>query len=62
MLRALGAPRIRLISNNPDKAAQLTCCGIEIVERISTGTFATEFNREYLSSKACAAGHSLQLY
>ena len=62
MLRALGVPRIRLLSNNPDKAAQLKRCGIEIVERISTGTFATDFNREYLSTKAYATGHSLQLY
>lgn len=61
MLRALDEPRIRLLSNHPDKAVQLTRCGIEIVERISTGTFATEFNRGYLRAKACATGHSLRL-
>jgi GTP cyclohydrolase II len=61
MLRALGVPRIRLLSNNPDKAAQLTRCGIEIVERISTGTFATEFNRAYLSAKVHGTGHSLRI-
>ena len=61
MLRALDVPRIRLLSNNPDKAVQLTRYGIEIVERISTGTFATEFNCGYLRAKAYATGHSLRL-
>lgn len=61
MLRAMGVHRIRLITNNPDKAAQLAQNGIEIVERLPTGTFMTEFNREYLAAKAQLTGHSLIL-
>ena len=34
MLSALGANSIRLLSNNPDKAAQLTAHGISVSERV----------------------------
>src|SRR5207302_3180108 len=37
MLEALGATTIRLLSNNPDKAAQLTALGIHITEQVPTG-------------------------
>ncbi len=59
MLKALNVQGVRLISNNPDKAAQLSRHGIEIVERLSTGTFLTPHNRAYLKAKAEISGHSL---
>ena len=34
MLRALGVDRIRLLSNNPDKAAQLDGLGVRVTERV----------------------------
>jgi GTP cyclohydrolase II len=34
MLRALGATSVRLLSNNPDKAAQLAALGIDITEKV----------------------------
>jgi GTP cyclohydrolase II len=61
MLRALGVTAVRLITNNPDKVAQLERAGIEIVERVSAGTFLTRFNHPYLLAKARRAGHSLDL-
>jgi GTP cyclohydrolase II len=34
MLHTLGADRIRLLSNNPDKAVRLDALGVHITERI----------------------------
>ena len=59
MLRALGIPSIRLITNNPDKRLQLEQHGIEVLETIPTDTFVTTFNRDYLSAKARVGGHAL---
>lgn len=59
MLRALGLTRIRLLSNNPDKAEQLTELGIEVVERVPTGVYVTGENGRYLDAKARHAGHTL---
>src|SRR6185312_7847750 len=52
MLRALGADRIDLLSNNPDKARQLLDHGIELSERVNTGVHATSHNLGYLMAKA----------
>lgn len=60
MLKALGCTRIRLLSNNPDKARQLGLHGIEVAERLSTGTYRTPHNAEYLKAKAELAGHLLR--
>ncbi|MFM9447002.1 GTP cyclohydrolase II [Streptomyces acidiscabies] len=59
MLRALGLTRIRLLSNNPDKAEQLTELGIEVVERVPTGVYLTGENGRYLDAKARHTGHTL---
>ncbi len=59
MLKAMNVRRIRLLSNNPDKAVQLARCGIQVVERRSTGTYLTAHNRAYLKAKAEISGHSL---
>lgn len=58
MLCALGAQRIDLITNNPDKTQQLTARGVVIRERIPTSVFATAHNGPYLAAKL-AAGHEL---
>src|SRR6185369_15746893 len=36
MLSAVGADRIRLLSNNPDKAAQLEVLGVGVADRVPT--------------------------
>jgi GTP cyclohydrolase II len=61
MLEAMGVETIRLITNNPDKGAQLERHGIEILELVPTGTFVTEFNHAYLTAKAHVTGHKLAL-
>lgn len=61
MLRAVGVTHIRLLSNNPDKAAQLTAHGITITEQVQTGTYVTAHNRRYLQAKALRTNHKINL-
>jgi GTP cyclohydrolase II len=61
MLQAMGVRKIRLITNNPDKMSQLEQHGIEIVERVSSGTHLTQFNGAYLRAKVEVGGHRLVL-
>jgi GTP cyclohydrolase II len=61
MLRALGATRIELLSNNPDKAAQLEELGVRVTRRIPTGVHLSEANVRYLATKVSRAAHTLHL-
>ena len=61
MLRALGADRVALLTNNPDKAAQLNRLGVRVTERIPTGVHLSEANVRYLAAKVNRAGHTLNL-
>jgi len=61
MLRALGANRIALLSNNPDKGAQLARLGITIARQVPTALHLTETNAAYLTTKARRGGHELLL-
>ncbi len=55
MLAALGVGRVRLLSNNPDKAAQLTRHGIEVSEEVPTAIHRSPDNHRYLAAKALHA-------
>lgn len=59
MLKALDVPAVRLLTNNPDKAAQLQAHGIEVVKRVPTGLYVTAHNRRYLEAKVRRTRHSL---
>jgi len=59
MLHALGASRIGLLSNNPDKAAQLARLGITIARQVPTALHLSETNAAYLATKARRGGHDL---
>lgn len=61
MLRAVGASRIRLLTNNPDKAAQLADHGIEVMEKIPTEVHLNPSNHGYLTSKRVHAAHTLHV-
>jgi GTP cyclohydrolase II len=61
MLRAIGADRTRLLSNNPDKAAQLDLLGVEVAERIATGVHLSPANARYLATKRDHTAHTLEL-
>jgi GTP cyclohydrolase II len=59
MLHALSANRIALLSNNPDKGAQLARLGITIARQVPTALHLTETNAAYLTAKARRGGHDL---
>jgi GTP cyclohydrolase II len=59
MLHALGASRIALLSNNPDKGAQLARLGITIARHVPTAVHLTGSNAAYLATKARRGGHDL---
>jgi GTP cyclohydrolase II len=61
MLRALGVPRIALLSNNPDKAEQLGQLGVTLTERVPTAVHLSPANAAYLAAKARHSAHTLDL-
>jgi GTP cyclohydrolase II len=61
MLLALGLRKIRLLTNNPDKVAQLRRWGIDVVAVEPTLVSVNEHNRRYLTAKRDLASHSLAL-
>jgi GTP cyclohydrolase II len=61
MLRALDVDRIRLLSNNPDKALQLDALGVEVTERIPTGVHLSTANARYLAAKVRHTHHTIDL-
>jgi GTP cyclohydrolase II len=61
MLDALGACRIALLTNNPDKVEQLGELGVEVTERVPTGVYLSPANASYLAAKANRAARALDL-
>ena len=59
MLRQLGFSKVRLLTNNPRKVAQLEEYGIEVVERVTHSFPTNEHNEHYLAIKAEKSGHIL---
>lgn len=59
ILTDLSITDIRLLTNNPDKAAGLTAEGIAVAEIVSLEVGLGEHNREYLRTKRTAMGHHL---
>jgi GTP cyclohydrolase II len=59
MLRELNMPRIRLLTNNPEKLSSLAACGIDIAERVPHAFEPNGINDAYLSTKALRFGHML---
>ena len=57
ILEDLGLHSVRLLTNNPDKIAQLTAHGIEVVERMPLVTGAAPSNLAYLRAKRDRMGH-----
>ena len=59
MLEHLGVPRIRLLTNNPDKLAGLAACGIRVEGREAHAFAPNGVNDGYLETKARRFGHLL---
>lgn len=61
MLRALHVRSIRIMTNNPDKVADLERHGVRIVGRIPVEIPPNPVNRQYLETKQRKLGHLLEL-
>jgi GTP cyclohydrolase II len=60
ILKKLGATRIRLLSNNPEKVRQLESAGIQVVERVPCQPRVSAISRSYLKTKKRKMGHLLK--
>jgi GTP cyclohydrolase II len=60
ILKKLGATKIRLLSNNPDKVQQLESAGVRVVERVPCQPRISKISRKYLHTKKHKMGHLLQ--
>jgi GTP cyclohydrolase II len=58
-LKALGVNEVRLLSNNPDKVAQLEKAGVKVVERVPCRPPTSHHSRAYLRTKNRKMGHIL---
>ena len=61
MLKALDVPRVTLLTNNPDKRAQLQALGIDVAAVQPTGVFHGRHNLRYLEAKVRHTRHTLVL-
>jgi GTP cyclohydrolase II len=59
MLFALGVRRIDLLTNNPDKVAQLRTAGVRVDRCLPTGVHLSRANAPYLAAKAGRGRHWL---
>jgi GTP cyclohydrolase II len=59
MLELLNIPRIRLMTNNPEKVARLEKEGVAVVERLPLALPTNKFNEQYLATKRDRTGHQL---
>lgn len=59
ILLDLGVRSVRLLSNNPDKAAGLAAHGVVVDERIPLPAAITPDNLRYLRTKRDRMGHDL---
>jgi len=57
ILRTLGVRSVRLMTNNPDKVAQLRRYGLQVTERLAHTIPPGLHNRAYLETKATRSGH-----
>jgi GTP cyclohydrolase II len=60
ILKKLGARKIRLLSNNPEKVRQLESAGIQVVERVPCQPRVSKISRAYLKTKKRKMGHLLE--
>src|SRR5580693_7297967 len=60
ILKKLGATKIRLLSNNPEKVRQLERSGIRVVQRVPCQPRISKISRDYLQTKKSKMGHILE--
>jgi GTP cyclohydrolase II len=60
ILKKLGATKIRLLSNNPEKVRQLENSGIRVLQRVPCQPRISKTSRAYLKTKKKKMGHLLE--
>jgi GTP cyclohydrolase II len=60
ILKELGATKIRLLSNNPEKVRQLERAGIRVIERVPCQPRVSKISRAYMQTKKKKMGHLLE--
>jgi len=60
ILKKLGAKKIRLLSNNPEKVRQLEDSGIQVAERVPCQPRVSKISSGYLKTKKRKMGHLLK--
>jgi GTP cyclohydrolase II len=60
ILKALGAKKIRLLSNNPDKVRQIECAGVQVLKRVPCQPRISKISRKYMQTKKRKMGHLLE--
>src|SRR5216117_1153178 len=61
ILHELGVGRVRLLSNNPQKASALNNAGIEVIAQVPCEVAPTPHSIDYLRTKKERMGHALNL-
>jgi GTP cyclohydrolase II len=61
MLAALDVKAVALLSNNPDKAVQLSRLGVAVSDQVPTGVHLSATNAGYLATKARRGAHTIYL-
>ncbi|GAB1690265.1 GTP cyclohydrolase II [Krasilnikovia sp. M28-CT-15] len=61
MLTALGVGPVDLLTNNPDKPAQLRALGVDVRDVVPTGVHASAANVRYLAAKVAHTAHTITL-
>jgi GTP cyclohydrolase II len=60
ILKKLGATKIKLLSNNPDKVNQLESAGVRVVQRVPCQPRISKISKAYLQTKKSKMGHLIQ--
>ena len=60
ILSDLGVEKVRLLTNNTDKVAQLRALGLEVVEQVPLLVGVGPANHAYLATKAERMGHLIE--
>jgi len=61
MLSALGVGAVDLLTNNPDKPAQLRSFGVDVRTVVPTKVHASDANVRYLQAKVAHTAHTIDL-
>lgn len=59
ILKSMGFSSVRLLTNNPNKVAMMTSCGVTVAQRVPLKVGENAHNTAYLATKATKSGHLL---